>query len=145
MVVRHGGRARKSHPPRVHQLVGPSLQCMLERHWWGTGSIKADSDGVSGVRHHRRLQPGRTNWYGCVFDRCALRDGSTTSVCRDSADRFQIYRRSTSPSGQHRLRSVNVSAVVHSDDEDDASSVVDSIEHAVGPATGTEQSRQVVS
>lgn len=50
-----------------------------------------------------------------------------------------------SPSGRQRLWPVDVSAVVHSDDEDDASSVVDSIEHAVGPATGTEQTGQVIS
>ncbi len=59
-------------------------------------------------------------WYWCVFERCEF-----------------LY--------SARLGPVNVSAVVHADDKDDASSVVDSIEHAVRATTGTEQTRQVVS
>lgn len=43
------------------------------------------------------------------------------------------------------LGPVDVSAVVYSDDEDRASSAVDSIEHAVRPTTGTEKTHQVVS
>jgi hypothetical protein len=57
----------------------------------------------------------------------------------------QYGDRRRSPSGRQQLGPVNVSVVIHSDDEDDASSVVDSIEHAVRPTTGTEQTRQVVS
>jgi hypothetical protein len=57
----------------------------------------------------------------------------------------QYGDRRRSPSGRQQLGPVNVSAVIHSDDEDHACSVVDSIEHAVRPTTGTEQTRQVVS